>query len=353
MKKVGILTFHRAHNYGAVLQAYALQETLNRLGNECVVINYKQSHIENYYATFSFGRVLSLLLKPIPLLGYIKRIPQRFSIGSKYSSFLKRHINITAPCSQCSIPQDIDTYVIGSDQVWGIIHTAGLDPVFFGEFNHNQDSKIVGYAISSYRESIESICKDGSLHRYVSNFSNLSFREKSIRDMITDKVGVNARVDIDPTLLANSEIWDNIVDKSWADKRYVLFYNLRAQNDRAVELKNKALEVANSLNCEVVDILDPQYGPVDFVSAFKYAQHVITTSFHGTVFSIIFERSLQSVKLNDGHDGRYVDLLNAIGAEQMLVDVDFLPEVKCIDYNPIKERLSNLKEESLNYLSSI
>ncbi len=352
MKKVGILTFHRAHNYGAVLQCYALQEVLKKLGHDVLVIDYRQFYIEKMYAPFSVFRFIELMIYPRGMYRYLKLIPLRIIKKRIFLEFTTKWLEQSEPCKESTIPQDFDTYIIGSDQLWGNCTGGVIDSVYLGKFNRKHSSKIVGYAISSNQESIEKVGIT-EFKKNISNFSALSFRESLISDIVFKRSGVESRVDIDPTLLANASIWDSMINKKWANEKYILLYQVRRPIKDQRLLNRKAEELAQQLNCKVIDLSAMKYTVEDFVSLFKYAQCVITSSFHASVFSVIFERPLQAVMLKDGNDERYENILKAIGAEQMLVDMDFTPNVVNIDYMAVKSNLKQLQQQSLNYLIGI
>ncbi len=353
MKKIGILTFHRAHNYGAVLQCYALQETLKDIGYHVEVVDYRQPYIESVYKPLSLSYISKNWRHPRVLHRYFKKSLNRVEKSSIFSIFMERWITLTAPIDpNRNQMNDIDTYVIGSDQMWGLHCTGGLDPIYFGEFRRAKESKVVGYAISSNTRSIESIDKE-LMQSYCTNFSELSFREPVIADAVSAKTGLKSRVDIDPTLLTDESHWHKMINDKWSKERYVLLYQVRTPHQDPKLLNRKAAELAEKLGCRVIDMSDMRYSPEDFVSLFKYAEAVVTSSFHASVFSVIFERSLYAVRLKDGHDSRYENILNAIGAEDLLVDMDFTPEPKSVDYRPIKSNLAKLRTESLDYLRGL
>ncbi|MFR9593359.1 MAG: polysaccharide pyruvyl transferase family protein, partial [Rikenellaceae bacterium] len=115
-----------------------------------------------------------------------------------------------------------------------------------------------------------------------------------------------------------------------------------------------AQELATNMECELIDICAGRYSVEDFVSLFKYAQYVVTSSFHGTAFSVIFNRPLYSVTLDDGHDERCRNLLTSIGAEGMLTPLDsFDPTPQSVDYTTINQKVAELRNESVEYLKGI
>ncbi|WP_455674284.1 polysaccharide pyruvyl transferase family protein [Phocaeicola sp.] len=346
--KIGILTFHRAHNYGAVLQCYALQEVLKSMGHDVWIIDYRQPYIEYLYTPFALNHLWSMRFRLKPILGYIRKTPQRYFRKHLFSNFQKQYFRTTEIYTS-SISENFDIYVIGSDQIWGLHCTNGIDKIYFGEFEHRKDSKIVGYAISTNQNSLEQIGAT-SLKKYTNNFTSLSFREKKIATLVNEITGIQPKVVIDPTLLADSSLWNNLINLEWKNKTYVLVYQVRYPKKERELLKNKAKKIAQELNCEVIDISTGTYSLSTFVSLFKYASYVVTSSFHAIAFSLIFHRPFYAVKLNDGHDERYESLLNNLEANAMLVEKDFIPKVQTINFEPIQQKLNKLQKESINFL---
>ena len=116
--------------------------------------------------------------------------------------------------------------------------------------------------------------------------------------------------------------------------------------------KEKAKVLAWQLQCEIVELNTMTYSVTDFVSAIKYAKYVLTTSFHAVVFSLLMETPCYAIRLGDGLDVRYVDLLSKVGLEQELVGKDFVPVPFAIDFGMAKERLKAYRQESIAFLQS-
>lgn len=352
-KKIGILTFHRAYNYGAVLQCYALQEVLKGLGHDVYVIDYRQPWTEEVYKIFS----LSIAFKycsPIYTLRYFVNLLNRykcFSIRKKiFRSFIDKHLQQTPPCIT-DIPQNFDYYIIGSDQLWGLNCLGGKpDMVYWGNFKHPSKSKIVGYAISTNTKSLN-LLGINFINRYIQNFSALSVRENNISKELKEITRKDIPVCCDPTLLTDKTLWNSLINRKWEKRKYILMYQVR-YNDRNL-LKKKAYNLANQFDCEVIDLSEMTYKVEDFVSLFKYATYVVTTSFHATVFSIIFEKPFYAIRLNDGHDGRYENILNILGLGQCCVDMDAKLTCQPIDYVQVRQNLSLYRETSIEFLKQI
>lgn len=351
--KVGIITFHRAHNYGAVLQCYALQEVLKRMGHDVYVIDYYQPATEETYKILSAKIIKKLLLHPRSLQRYFQRIFLRIERGKKFQNFRQRFFNLSHSCYTTQDIPAMDIYVTGSDQLWNINITQGIDEVFFGHFVRLEGSLLLGYALSGNLKSLNSI-SDVQLLQYASSYTTLSFREQVLADNVAGRTSLPIRVDIDPTLLAEKDLWDKMIDNRFEKEKYILIYQVRYPKQDTKLLNKKAKLLAKRMGCKVVDLTDmTTYSPAEFVSLFKYAQCVITSSFHATVFALIFERPLYSVLLHDGGDARYEHLLTQLGAEQLLVETDFDPKPFEFDYTPIHQKLKELRQDSLEYLRKL
>lgn len=354
--KIGIITVHRAYNYGSVLQCYALQEYLKSLGHDVWVVDYRQPWTEAVYKPFSLYFIRKRISHPREIFNYIKKYNSRKYLALKrktvFSSFMNR-FRLTKSCYNVDdIPQDFDVYIIGSDQLWSHTCFGGEDKVYLGFFNHKINTKIIGYALSSNTNSLNIFGKR-RLSQIISNFDSLSVREDFIAGYIYENLGKDIPVVLDPTLLTNTNLWDSLINDDWKDRNYIAIYQARNVIGNPTYLKDKAQNFANRLKCEVIDLTPMTYSVEDFVSIIKYARYVLTTSFHATVFSLIMETPCYAIKLNDGFDGRYIDLLKSLGIENEIVDKDFdTIEIEEIDFVFAKQNLNKLKQASINFLKN-
>lgn len=349
--KIGIITFHRANNYGAVLQCFALQEILMQTGNEVQIINYKQPFIESKDRIFSFNKIEKIIKAPRKVIRYILDTKYRIYVNTLFNHFRNKYLNCTSTCTKNNIPQNFDYYIIGSDQLWNIECTEKIDTIFMGNFTHPKGSLIYGYAISGNIKSLNQI-PDENLKQYLSNFDQISFRETNLRDKVYQKTGINGRIDLDPTLLLSPQDWDKIINTDWQNKKYILVYEVRRVKGKEKNLDIAAIKLSQQLKCDIIHLSSYKYTPENFVSLFKYASYIITSSFHGTVFSLIFKKPVSVVKLNDGHDDRYVNLLESINATYLLCDIDNITINKNIDYKNITKNLSKLQAKSIAYINN-
>lgn len=327
--KIGILTFHRAHNYGAVLQCYALQEVLKGMGHEVEVINYRQKWTEEVYKPFSF-LVMRVRYRSIrAMIKYFLTFPYRLKrtkiIKGHYASFRSKFLSISQNF-ELDKELDYDVCIVGSDQLWGMSCLGGqLDDVFLGNFKVKIGGKKVAYAISSNLTSVDYLALHSKLLPSLHNFNNLSFRESSVVERINKYSGNIYPQCIDPTLLADRRIWDPMINKIWSKRKYVACYRARGNGNTGFSVEQTSDSLAKKHGWEVIDLSSQTMSVEDFVSVIAHAQYVVTTSFHATVFSLIFNRPLAAYILHDGHDSRYEDLLNRLGCTMFIHEVTAPP----------------------------
>jgi len=351
--KVGILTFHRAHNYGAVLQCYALQEILKRKGHHVQVIDYRQPWIEEFYRTFSmsmFREADGFSGKIAYLKKNLKKFLQAPLRSRHFNLFRINYLDMTLPCLD-EIPDDFDCYVIGSDQLWSLHCLGGkVDETYFGKFRRKPASRIVGYAVSADMKSVEAL--EAEIPLLTSGFDSLSMRERETADKVSAVSGRPCDVCLDPTLLTDMELWRPLTDDRWKNRKYVLMYEVRRRPEDRGLLRRKAEQAAAGIGggCEVIDLSQVSRSVTDFVSLFRYASHVVTTSFHGCVFSILFERPFTMLPLWDGYDLRYKELLAALNASDRIVSADGPVLLGPIDFTQIKSSLEELRKSSFAYI---
>lgn len=349
--KVGIITFNRAHNYGAVLQCYALQTTIKKLGHDVEVINYKQPFTEHVYSAFSLKRLFSLRRHPKSFVKYLITIPQRLKLKSIYARFRKKYLNESIE-SDSTFEKDYDIYVVGSDQLWTKSCLGGdFDNVYLGLFQRPKDSRLIAYAISATTSSLEDLLSDSSRNSCIKGFNSLSVREECMKELL-DNNQIDSHVDLDPTLLLEETDWHKLVSpySKFGDGYILVYYVLRYGKGVHEKMLQHAHKMARMYKCKVVDLTYKNCEVSDFVTAFKYARCVITSSFHGVVFSTIFEKPLKAVMLNDHDDSRSQNLINKLSIPEALCTVDMNMNIPSINYSMAKDNLLELRRNSLNYL---
>lgn len=351
-----IVTFHRAHNYGAVLQAYALQKTIARMGHNVSFFDYQHEEIAKVYR-----------LLPIPGneggITYLKRLVHTVldfkRKKARYNAF-NGFINSNFKLSDSKKEQVFDVVVLGSDQIWNPEYTCGFVDVHFGRHQNLQTRKVVSYAASLGQSKLES----GQLTEFNQKLSTIDIvgvREDSLKDIILKSCKKSdVSVNLDPTLLLDKSDWDSISSKREISEPYVLVYEVKYN-----KLTKGAIEYIEKLYGLKVVVLSARTNykisknyitgasPQQFLSLFKHADFVITTSFHGTVFSIINNKPFITLAFGDHTDVRSYSLLKKIGLDKRIVDKadSFVTAEESINYDLANEKLDRLRLESMNYLS--
>ena len=228
--KTGIVTFHSAHNYGASLQTWALQETLKKLGTEPVIINYRPEVIERlYHPLYDYTGVKKMAMRAG------KRLTGNQSLkrSIKYERFIKENYHLTKAYSTYGELEkevfDLDSCIVGSDQVWNVQHTGGYDPTYFLRFLPETVKKI-SYAASVgtyyFLPEVQKEFAEGLI-----DFTGISVREASARPLIRKLTDQPVDVVLDPTLLLDREDYE-VLKKPVAHKeKYILVYMMEKNQE--------------------------------------------------------------------------------------------------------------------------
>ncbi|MFV0468104.1 MAG: polysaccharide pyruvyl transferase family protein [Dysgonomonas sp.] len=357
--KIGILTFHCAHNYGAVLQAYALQEFLKSHQFETYVIDYRPKELTGPFKVFKFSYWMSK--KPAEciqrLLHEPFNLPLRIQRHGGFRSFIKKRLSLKK-IDLTSDQTDIDVFIVGSDQIWtsGIFN--GLNPVYFTAFNAAKNKKNIAYAASMGEGSLYPI-ECYLFSKYLKNFSSISVRESMLQDLLQPLTEKKIHQVLDPTLLVHPQVFDKIAIKPQIAQPYILVYQI-SSDDKTRQIAEDLAKQENGIVIEIkawvrkdnhTDVLVAT--PEEFIGYFKYAHCVVTTSFHGTAFSVIYEKPfyvVNSSKQKPASQNRMRSLLSAIDLNSRYISEDARPEFTEINYSKVKTELSALKENSKSFL---
>lgn len=357
--KIGILTFHCAHNYGALLQAYALQETIKSLGYDVDIIDYQPKYITEVYKPFSKERIFAGNLKTIikKLIHAILIYPLNLRRWRVFNHFIRTNLNISKEPIEI-IYRKYNLFIIGSDQIWNYKLTNGFDKVYWGFFKTQNTAKKITYAASF--GNAEKIQKETLfLEKALKNFDDISLRENEYLEFIQSIRKNKVYKVLDPTLILDNSKWNNIAVKPNNKNNYVLVY----QVVKSFETNRIALKIANQLECDLIEIpakityknLKDKYNavnPFEFIGWIKYATCIVTTSFHGTAFSIMYKKDFYTLNLEDGLEKRPKDLLYSLNLSDRLINKGSYVDFEEIDYSLSDQLLSKLKSESLEYLKS-
>lgn len=357
--KVGILTFSSAHNFGAILQCYGLFKTLEDIGHDVEVIDYCPDYLASYKPTFGWRQYINR---------HILSFPQRYStykywrrIYDGYESFKKHNLKLSRQIKSVTeikiISDRYDVIIVGSDQIWNEKFN-GKENVWYGEGIKHK--RLIAYAASAGNINLW-LKNENKLKSLLPNFDFISARECELAEAIKKLVDGSHYIPtvLDPSLLVDKKHWykwQNRIEGS----NYIVIYQARESDD----VFRIAEDIRKQINCDKLIPLD-FYGnvqrlgynssivcPEDFISLISNAKCVVTTSFHGTAFSIILKTPFYTLRLNDGADGRSEYILEKTGLSDRMVEANSTPIFSIPDFDEAELHLKKLRKESLEFLKS-
>ncbi len=382
--KIGILTFHFAFNCGAVLQCFALQKTLSSFGNDVHVINYCPWYHVNRYTSRKNPFYFAKKKWKEPAKNVFERGKKslegfRDTVKSwkntavlkereqKFLAFRKAYLNETRMYRTSEAlrahPPKYDLYIAGSDQLWNRKLTDNrYDRAYFLRFGSNRIKRVT-YAVGTHFENI--LDEQKQMDPLIWAMDIVSLREEKwlttvMRSTLPDKP---FHVDVDPTLLLDAEDYETLLPKEPLETEpYILVYTMpgvaqESANRAAMQLSQatglKVIDVNGNPNNGNRQIRDQRIvGPCEFLWYIKHADYVVTNSFHGTVFSVLYEKRFMTI-LHAETGNRVSELLERLGLGERYTtfSTDVLQKIDDpIDWAAAKERLRPEREESLNYL---
>lgn len=364
MKKIGHLTFHASHNYGSVLQSYAITKQLQLMGNEVETINLRPDSQREAYKIFCHSD--SLVRRLFKVLIY-PRLKRRFNNYERFINNVlpttKKEFSTTDELKSENF--DFDTYVCGGDQIWNPA-CQDFETAYYLQFLKETDRvKKLSYSPSFGKTEFDEETKN-KIQEWIKTFDFVSVREQRGAELLRSLTDKKVHTVCDPVVLLDKKYWDELAVCPKYKKPYILVYflnNNHGSRDLTEHLKNTLGYDVVVLNEYIRDFIKPYhkaYGasPEEFVGLFKNASFIYTNSFHGTAFATIFEKPFLTAIAKDqenavnNNDSRKIDYLKNIGLEDRLY-TEGLPQKEFllnIDFKEAKEKLNDFKKESLDYL---
>lgn len=356
--KIGILTFHRAHNYGACLQAIATRIVLEEMEHEVYYLDYWPEYHKSRYALLSWSRLKKGTFRQ--KIGYIRKcmsyLPEKMKRVKNFKCFIRHYIE--PYCKD--VNESFDIIVYGSDQIWRKQPVLGsINPVYFGQ-NSFHTKKNVSYAASmgilpENQKDIEQI------HKLLTNLDKISVREDDLKSFVYQLGFENVEKVLDPTLLLSKNKWESIFNlPSIKGEKYVLVYivtsngfNMDYVNAFAASKGMKVKLLKGTVSDHESNSIINTAGPLEFLSLIKNAEFVFSSSFHGVAFSILFEK--QFFASFTENEGRAKSILDDLGISERLIPAgSVIPaDIEAINYNSVDSKLSQLRNLSINFLSQI
>lgn len=369
--KIGIITFNSAHNYGAVLQAWALQEYLSGQGHQVEIINFRVNAVDRLYVLYKpknpfKNATLNKMNHYKQYLKVKKEKPAKVAKYKKFEEFIAKDLHTTMPYKNIQELRrenfDYDVMIAGSDQIWNGTLAGGINPAYFMDFGP-EEAKRITYAASIGKDVIQDVEKF-MFHRYLQNVDYISVREENAKGQIEPLIDKPVSVVLDPTLLLPKEKYDNLKKDPKLEQDYIYVHNVHL-NRVDIRLNMMVEEMSNRLHLPVIQNHDDyDYSnelqkfnagsPQEFIGMIANAKYVITNSFHATVFSIIYHRDFITIPHFQNPD-RMKFLLNSLGiGNHLMDDIKQLPEnlkELSIDYDKVEELRIQMRQGSVDFLA--
>lgn len=364
MQKIAAITFHHAHNFGSVLQAYALQEYVKSLFEEekteveYQIIDYYTEKQEEIYNIYKSGFNVKSIVKNMIAFPYRKELEIKYQ---KFESFLSEMCSLTRRYRTaeelCNGGLTADFYISGSDQLWNV-RALDFADVYYLDFVRT--GKKISYAASFGPLKINWEAYSCDKYRKLLNeYDALSVREQGSAENVRLLTGRECSVNVDPTLLLSADQWERIQSRAnYKNGRYILLYCLETSKEQLsmADAISKKLELPilvlryNNKN-DMFNHFIKRYdsGPKDFLAYVEHAALVLSSSFHGTAFSLIYHRPFYV--FNGGKDYRIRSILKRMGMEERsLESMADIGRVSLEELDPLKidrvldeERLASRK----------
>ncbi len=376
-----ILTQPLNINYGGILQAYALQSVLRRMGYNVTTDKhsnfYQKRSIFNDIVDYIHGKILEINIfgHKLPFIKYSTMPAKSRYINRHMSRFIMENMQVTElltwrnRLNRREINK-YDTFIVGSDQVWRPQYNDWQPNYFFEFIDKKKEVKRIAYAasygvdLSEYAEELQLKCG-----RLLKQFDAVSVRETAGIKLTKDLFNVDAEFVLDPTMLLDKEDYNRIIDKYPIEikKEGIMVYIL----DESERKKEIIQMISSKLNCEVNQVNKVKElslktcGNIDecviepiekWIAEFRDCDFVITDSFHGTVFSLIYNKPFITIVNNSRGASRFESLLTKFNLQDRVIDesnysgIDMISSQ--IDFNSVNTKLIELREKSIDFLTN-
>lgn len=353
--KTATITFHNTNNFGAALQCYALQQSILKLGAENEVLDYTSPYLNKPYK-LSVLKEKGFVRYCLGMVYFLLRMPR----NKRFREFRKQ-IYFSRPFDKQSIQSiedEYDLFLTGSDQVWNG-SLVGYDGTYFLDFVKNK-SKKGSYAASFGSLSIKEELRP-KYKQLLDNYQFYNVRETSGYDILKDYFGIEANVTVDPTLLVNKEGWSKVAKNAGVKGEYILVYQI-SPSSKLIEVVKQLKEQTGLKVVAIPFIMGPFFnytplptlGPSEWVWLFQNASYVITDSFHGTAFSMIFNCNVWCCVPEC--ESRINSFLEIMGISERLIYPSYtIPEhlTDPICFEKVNATLKSIREQGIRSLKTM
>lgn len=369
MKNIGAITFHSAYNYGSCLQAYALQEFCKKIAKEYneninyEIINLRLGIQKELYSVYRKKMSFTNMVKNLLTVPYKSDIAEK---NKRFEKFINEKLNLTKEYSSMEELErenfNYDYYISGSDQLW---NTTAPDFSWAYYLPFVKSGKKISYAASFGSVGINEKDKSRILN-LISNYSNISVREDEMQKLLEKLINKKVELNVDPTMLLDREDWKKLINENNENKygKYILFYTLYPKK----EVIKQAKEISKLLKLPIIvtkfnnekDYFNSfkkiyNTGPIEFLKLIDNAELVLSSSFHGNIFSILLEKPFLAIK-NGKKDMRLETLLRKMNLEDRIVNEENFNEISKkvydISFKKARKILDEERKKSKDYLKN-
>ena len=347
--RVGIITLSLENNYGGILQNFALQKVLKDMGHTPMTCRWTGYTNLGFIKAALFSILKGCRSFPTPPWTYNKS-------RKGLEDFIKQNIDYRFYRNPNKFlrwfkPQ---TMIVGSDQVWRPKYNSHLYSAYL-DFVKDKSVKRIAYAASfgvgewEYTKEQETICRE-----LIGQFDAVSVREQSGVELCEEYLGVSAQCVLDPTLLLDREVYEDLCSSIPKDDESILVYMV----DYSEAIKQQAEKLSQSTGLPI-KIIEADKGVTEddsvakWLAAFRDARYVITDSFHGTVFSIIFERNFWAIGNIKRGVSRFDSLLGLFCLQERLILSNIINDFATyqpVDWTAVNQKSHVHKVDALNFL---
>lgn len=370
MQKIGLISYQFWYNYGTCLQAYALWKKIQMMGFESEYIDFGWHYPMHESTDTLTSKIKSKVKNILGLKMLEKQVSKNNIVKNKlFDAFRRDYIKESNPIDILkldSIENGYSKFIVGSDQTWNPdCVEEKFFKIFLLSFVHSSEKKCA-YAPSIGRNNVTGHCLD-LYKQYLYDFSYISCRESSGCKILNEALGRNIQQVLDPTLLLEPEDWASIAKNPINEEGYVLCYILGNKTcicdyaQKLAQKENRRLYII-SKNLDVYkyfgDYILQGVGPKEFVGLIRDCSCMVTDSFHGTIFSINFQKDFYTFHKrpgtqNESDNSRILDTLKQFGLEERFradTDDSFCPH---INYKSVTSMLEEYRKKSVAYLNNI
>lgn len=351
------VTYHHTHNYGAVLQAYALQQAIWSLGHDNVIFEYPER--ESLYGKWKGKDIKSTLrncyVNWLVFLRHrqistrdkgFKRFHEKMKLSRRYNSMQDLRDDFPK----------VDAFIVGSDQVWNLKGNPEFVSARLLDFGPEEVIRC------SYAASIEKLdytdAQKDLVKRCLSRFKGISLREESAREYIENITGYPCVRCLDPVFLLSKEQWDQIAVDPQIKEPYILCYQVQSvprMQTVVDKLKRRTGYKVVAVCCDSIKRIRVDHtifdaSPEEFLGLYKNATMVVSASFHGTAMALVYNKPVYAL-IKPGHGSRIKEILHLVKMNEFVIEGGKkIPNVNEVNFNDVNEILEKERKNSRVYL---